>query len=153
MGIGPIAQLVRARSLYLRCPWFESRSAHIDDKMIRMTKKKAKKLQDRIVRSSSVTGEQVDMVQNKSWPQEMMINGDMDLGKHGNPVTILIEDEVTGEQLEISGVKNAFLIVEDSRKKVSGWLALAIGSMDKMNAVLGFLSQSTLEALKRFTGR
>ncbi len=27
--MGPIAQLVRARSLYLRCPWFESRSAHL----------------------------------------------------------------------------------------------------------------------------
>ncbi len=116
-------------------------------------KKKIKKLQDRVIRASSVAEEQTDFVQNKTWPQEMMINGDLNLGKSGNPVTILVEDEVTGEQLEISGVKNAFLIVEDSRKKVSGWLALAIGSMDKMNAVLGFLSQSTLEALKRFTGR
>lgn len=118
-----------------------------------MVKKKAKKLQDRVIRFSSASDEQTDFVQNKVWPQEMMINGDLDLGKHGNPVTILIEDEVTGEQLEISGVKNAFLIVEDSRKKVSGWLALAVGSMDKMNAVLGFLSQSTLEALKKFTNR
>ena len=119
-----------------------------------MVKKKLKKkLQDRVLRTSSVADEQTDFVQTNAWPQEMMINGDLELGKRGNPVTILIEDEVTGEQVEISGVKNAFLIVEDSRKKISGWLAFAIGSMDKMNAVLGFLSQSTLEALKRFTGR
>ncbi len=119
-----------------------------------MVKKKLKKkLQDRVLRVSSAVLEQNDFAQSKSWPQEMMINGDLDLGKSGNPVTIFIEDEITGEQLEISGVRNAFLIVEDSRKKISGWLAMAIGSVDKMNAVLSFLSQSTLEALKRFTGR
>lgn len=118
-----------------------------------MVKKKlVKRLQDRVLRSSAVV-EQADFVHNSTWPQEMMINGDLNLGKHGNPVTILVEDEVTGEQLEISGIKNAFLIVEDSRKKISGWLALAVGSMDKMGAVLSFLSQSTLDALKRFTGR
>lgn len=118
-----------------------------------LKKRLKKKLQDRVLRVYSTEPEQSDFANSKSWPQEMMINGDLELGKNGNPVTILIEDEVTGEQLELSGVKNAFLIVEDSRKKVSGWLALAIGSIDKMNAVLSFLSQSTLEALKRFTGR
>jgi hypothetical protein len=122
--------------------------------MGRMIKKKSKKNpQDRVIRGTSAVSERVDFAQSKSWPQEMMINGDLNLGKNGNPVTIYIEDEVTGEQLEISGVRNAFLIVEDSRKKISGWLALAIGSVDKMNAVLSFLSESTLEALKRFTGR
>ncbi len=119
-----------------------------------MAKKKLRKrLTDKVLRVSSESIEKVDFANNKAWPQEMMVSGDMNLGKNGNPVTLLIEDEVTGEQLEISGVKNAFLIVEDSRKKVSGWLALAVGSMDKMNAVLSFLSQSTLEALKKFTGR
>lgn len=118
-----------------------------------MKKKLKKRLQDRVLRVSSSEEEQADFANSKQWPQEMMVNGDLELGKNGNPVTIFIEDEVTGEQLEISGVRNAFLIVEDSRRKVSGWLALAVGSMDKMNAVLSFLSQSTLEALKKFTGR
>ncbi len=116
-------------------------------------KRSKKKLQDRVLRGSSAVLDQADFAQSKSWPQEMMINGDLNLGKNGNPVTIFVEDEVTGESLEISGVRNAFLIVEDSRKKISGWLAMVIGSIDKMNSVLGFLSESTLEALKRFTGR
>ncbi len=116
-------------------------------------KKSKKKVQDRFLKVSGEMREDIDYAQNRVWPQGMMVNGDLDLGKSGNPVTIFIEDEVTGEQLEISGVRNAFLIVEDSRKKVSGWLALAVGSMDKMGAVLSFLSQSTLDALKRFTGR
>lgn len=94
-----------------------------------------------------------DYAQAKNWPQEMMVSGDMALGKNGNPVTILLEDEVTGEQLEMSGVRNAFIIVEDIRRRTPGWLAMAIGSMDKMNTVLSFLSQSTLDAIKKFTGR
>lgn len=83
----------------------------------------------------------------------MMISGSMNLGKSGNPVTIYIEDEVTGEQMEISGVRNAFMIVEDTRKSSSGWLALAIGSMEKMSEVLGFLSKTTIEALKKLVNK
>lgn len=90
---------------------------------------------------------------SSSWMQEMMITGNMNIGSKGNPVTIYVEDEVTGEQLEISGVKNAFLIVEDIRKSTSGWLALAVGSMEKMGEVLGFLSQTTLQALKKLVNR
>lgn len=86
-----------------------------------------------------------------NWPQEMVISGNLELGKTGNPVTIYFEDEVTGEQLEISGVKNAFVILEDTRRTTSGWLALAIGSIEKMSDVLGFLSQTTLDAIKKFT--
>lgn len=86
-----------------------------------------------------------------NWPQEMLISGNLDLGKSGNPVTIYLEDEVTGEQLEISGVKNAFLILEDTRRTSSGWLALAIGSIEKMGDVLGFLSKTTMEAIKKLT--
>lgn len=88
-----------------------------------------------------------------SWPVEMVISGNMNLGKNGNPVTIFVEDEVTGEQLELSGIRNAFLIIEDTRKSTSGWLALAIGSMEKMGEVLGFLSQTTLEALKKLVNK
>ncbi len=154
-SIGSIAQLVRARSLYLRCPWFESRSTHNSD-ILEVTKdnmlKKKRKLTDKLLRVMDVKDES-NYAQSKTLPQEMMVSGDLSLGKNGNPVTILIEDEVTGEQLEVSGVRNAFLIIEDSRKKAPGWLAMAVGSMDKMSSVLSFLSQSTLDAIKRFTGR
>lgn len=91
-----------------------------------------------------------DFLEN-SWPQEMLISGNLDLGKSGNPVTIFIEDEVTGEQLEVSGIKNAFLILEDTRRTSSGWLALSIGSIEKMGDVLGFLSKTTLDAIRKLT--
>lgn len=118
-----------------------------------MTKKVRKRVKaDKVLRVFGAVGE-ADYAQTKKLPDEIMVSGDMGLGKNGNPVTILIEDEVTGEQLEVSGVRNAFLVIEDSRRKLPGWLALAIGSMDKMNSVLSFLSASTLDAIKRFTGR
>jgi len=111
--------------------------------------KKVKIRHDRLLRVSQSEDDLSDFVENNAWPQEMMITGSLDLGKSGNPVTIFLEDEVTGEQLEIVGVRNAFLVMEDSRKATSGWLALAVGSIDKMGEVLSFLSQSTLEALKK----
>lgn len=114
--------------------------------------KKKRKLSDKLLRVMDIKDES-NYAQSKTLPKEMMVSGDLALGKNGNPVTILIEDEVTGEQLEVSGVRNAFLIIEDSRKKTPGWLAMAVGSMDKMGSVLSFLSQSTLDAIKRFTGR
>lgn len=118
-----------------------------------MKKRRIRQKTDRVLRSVMMASGEGDYANSKKWPQEVLVSGDMNLGKNGNPVTILIEDEVTGEQLEISSVRNAFLVIEDSRKKVPGWLAMAIGSMDKMNSVLSFLSQSTLEAIKKFTGR
>lgn len=116
-----------------------------------VTKKtpKIKVRQDRLLRVTQPEEELKDYLGN-NWPQEMIISGNLELGKTGNPVTIYFEDEVTGEQLEISGVKNAFVILEDTRRTTSGWLALAIGSIDKMGDVLGFLSQTTLEAIRRF---
>ena len=115
-----------------------------------ITKKtKVKIKQDKYLRISQPEEKLGDYVENNSWPQEMMITGSLDLGKSGNPVTIFLEDEVTGEQLEIVGVRNAFLVIEDTRKATSGWLAMAVGSIDKMGEVLSFLSQTTLEALKK----
>lgn len=108
--------------------------------------------QDRLLRVTQPEEELKDYFGN-NWPQEMIISGNLELGKSGNPVTIYFEDEVTGEQLEISGVKNAFVILEDTRKTTSGWLALAIGSIEKMGDVLAFLSQTTLEAIKKLTKR
>jgi len=110
--------------------------------------------QDRLLKVSAQTKNNLteDYLGN-DWPQEMLISGNLDLGKSGNPVTIFMEDEVTGEQMEVSGVKNAFLILEDTRRTSSGWLALAIGSVEKVGDVLGFLSQTTLQALKKLSGR
>jgi hypothetical protein len=115
--------------------------------------KKIKIKNDKILRLAQPNEELNDTASNMPWSQEMVITGNMNLGKSGNPVTIYVEDEVTGEQLEVSGVRNAFLIVEDTRKSTSGWLALAIGSMDKMGEVLGFLSQTTLKALKKLVSK
>jgi hypothetical protein len=116
-------------------------------------KHKNKTKNDKILRLAQPDEELSDSALKTSWSQEMVISGSMGLGKSGNPVTIFIEDEVTGEQLEVSGVRNAFVIVEDTRKSTSGWLALAIGSMEKMGEVLGFLSQTTLQALKKLVNR
>lgn len=115
-------------------------------------RKKGEKNVDSFLRLTDIDSRS-DYARSGVLPSEVMINGEMSLGRSGNPVSIIIEDEVTGEQLEITGVRNAFLVVEDTRKKTSGWLALAVGSMDKVNSVLSFLSQSTLEAIKKFTGR
>lgn len=111
---------------------------------------KLKPKQDRLLRVSQPKEELKDYLGN-NWPQEMVINGKLDLGKTGNPVTIFLEDEITGESLEISGVKNAFVILEDTRRTTSGWLALAVGSIEKMGDVLGFLSQTTLDAIRKLT--
>ena len=115
--------------------------------------KKEKVKNDKVLRLAEPDEELEDKAKNAPWLQEMMITGNMNIGSSGNPVTIYVEDEVTGEQLEVSGVKNAFLIVEDTRKSSSGWLALAVGSMEKMGEVLGFLSQTTLQALKKLVNR
>ena len=115
--------------------------------------KKIKVKNDKILRLAQPDEELNDSASNLPWSQEMVITGNMNLGKSGNSVTIYVEDEVTGEQLEVSGVRNAFLIVEDTRKSTSGWLALAVGSMEKMGEVLGFLSQTTLEALKKLVNK
>jgi len=114
-------------------------------------KTKVKLKQDKFLRVSAVDEELDDYANVAGLPKEMIINGNLDLGKNGNPVTILIEDEITGEQLEVSGVKNAFIAIEDVRSSTTGWMALAIGSVEKVADVLGFLSKTTLEALKRLT--
>lgn len=115
--------------------------------------KKYKTKNDKVLRLAQPDEELSDSKSNNQWSSEMVITGNMNLGKSGNPVTIYVEDEVTGEQLEVSGVRNAFLIVEDTRRSTSGWLALAIGSMEKMGEVLGFLSQTTLQALKKLVNK
>lgn len=120
---------------------------------MKVKQKKVKAKNDKILRLAQPDEELNDTASSSPWSQEMVITGNMNLGNSGNPVTIYVEDEVTGEQLEVSGVRNAFLIVEDTRKSTSGWLALAVGSMEKMGEVLGFLSQTTLQALKKLVNK
>jgi len=81
--------------------------------------------------------------------KEMAISGNLDVGKGGHPVTVVIEDEITGEMLEINHVDSAFLMIEDRRKRSAGWLAVVVGNVEKINRVLGFLSKLTLNSLKK----
>ena len=50
----------------------------------------------------------------------LAVSGQINIGKKGNPVTIFIEDEETGEVLEVNHVKTALLVIEDSRRSTSG---------------------------------
>jgi len=118
-----------------------------------MKKKRIIEKRDRLLRIADSSDELVDFARGDLWPKEMMINGDLEIGKRGNPVTIMVEDEITGEVLEINNVSSAFLIVEDSRKNTNGWLALAVGGVEKLSQVLTFLTQTTLESLKRLVGK
>lgn len=88
-------------------------------------------------------------VENK----DIVISGNLGIGEKGNPVTIVVEDEVTGESLEMNHVESAFVVVEDKRKSSSGWLAIAVGEMKKLNQVLGFLAGTTLDGLKKMIQR
>lgn len=86
-----------------------------------------------------------------SLPSGLAISGQLNIGKNGNPVTIYIEDEETGEVLEVNHVNTALLVIEDSRRSSSGWLTVAIGSLPKLSDVLGFLSKVTLSGLEKLT--
>ena len=119
--------------------------------MIRKKNKPPK--HDRLLRVADSSKELSDFAQDDLWPREMVINGDLGIGKKGNPVTVLVEDEVTGETLEINNVRSAFLMLEDTRKSTNGWLAMAIGSYEKLSSVLTFLSQTTLESLRKLVDK
>lgn len=81
--------------------------------------------------------------------ETMMISGEMGLGKDRHPVTILITDEVTGAEMEMTHVKNALVVVEDERKSTSGWLSMVIGDVEKLGDVLHFIAKATIQELKR----
>mgnify|MGYP001574956850 CR=1 FL=1 len=83
----------------------------------------------------------------------LAVTGKLSIGKNGNPVTIYVEDEESGETLEINHVRSALLVVEDSRSSSNGWLSIAIGSLEKISGVLEFLAKTTLEGLKKMMGR
>ncbi len=81
------------------------------------------------------------------------VEGDLEIGRRGHPVTVTIEDEVSGEVLEVNHVESAFLVIEDKRKSTSGWLAIAIGEVKTLGKVLGFLAKATLKNLKDMVGK
>lgn len=81
----------------------------------------------------------------------LAVSGQINIGKSGNPVTIFIEDEETGECLEVNHVRTALLVIEDSRRSASGWLSVALGSMSKLSEVLQFVAKITLEGLEKMT--
>jgi len=85
--------------------------------------------------------------------KDIVISGNLKIGKQGNPVTIVVEDEITGESLEINHVESAFVVVEDQRRSSSGWLAVAVGKVERLNQVLEFLARTTLDGLKKMVGK
>jgi len=87
----------------------------------------------------------------KKESQDMAISGNLGIGASGHLISLFVEDEVTGEILEINHVESAFLMVEDKRKRSSGWLAVVVGEVSKISRVLGFLSKLTLDNLKKMT--
>src|SRR3989344_3512377 len=83
----------------------------------------------------------------------LAVSGQINIGKNGNPVTIFIEDEETGEVLEVNHVRTALLVIEDSRRSTSGWLSVALGSLPKLSEVLQFIAKITLEGWENMTKR
>lgn len=81
--------------------------------------------------------------------RDITVSGSLDIGKGGNPVSIIVEDEITGEVFEVNHVKVGLVIVEDSRISGSGWLSMGIGKMEKLAEVLKFLAKVTLDGLKK----
>jgi|SRR5688572_13851857 len=79
--------------------------------------------------------------------EALVISGELGLG--GNPVTIVVIDEVTGMEMEINHVKNALFVIEDKRKNSSGWLSLVVGDIEKVGEVLRFVAKATVKELKR----
>jgi len=81
--------------------------------------------------------------------QEVVMSGKLNIGKGGNPVTITVEDEVTGEVMEINNVGSALLMVEEVRRSSSGWISMIFGDLGKVAGVLGFMSKMTLAGLEK----
>lgn len=79
--------------------------------------------------------------------ESMVISGELSLG--GNPVTIVVIDEVTGMEMEINHVRNGLIAIDDQRKSSSGWLSMVVGDADKVGEILRFVAKATVAELKR----
>lgn len=110
--------------------------------------RKPKTQSDKMLFDSPILDQEEELL---SSPSGLAVSGQLNIGKNGNPVTIYLEDEETGETLEVNHVKTALLVIEDSRKSSNGWLSIAVGSMSKLSNVLEFLAKVTLSGLEKLT--
>ena len=101
---------------------------------------------------SPILDDEGEMLSEMVANEGLAVTGKLSLGKNGHNVTILVEDEETGETLEVNHVQTALLVIEDKRSQSSGWLSIAIGNMGKLSEVLEFLSKTALEGLKKMMG-
>ena len=111
-------------------------------------------MRDRLLTNfdSPIMDDENELLSEMMAGEGLAVTGKLSLGKNGHNVTIVVEDEETGEVLEINHVQTALLVIEDKRSKSSGWLSIAIGNMSKLSEVLEFLSKTTLEGLKKMMG-
>lgn len=142
--------MVRASSLYLECRRFESYPAYKKMKKTKLTEDKLLTHLDSPIMEEGGMPAWSEMATDG---KGLAVTGKLSIGKNGNPVTICIEDEETGETLEINHVQSALLVVEDRRSHSSGWLSIAMGSIEKLSGVLEFLAKTTLEGLRKLTGK
>lgn len=111
-------------------------------------------MRDRLLTSfdSPILDDEGEVLREMTADEGLAVTGKLSLGKNGHNVTIVVEDEETGETLEMNHVQTALLVIEDKRSQSSGWLSVAIGNMSKLSEVLEFLSKTTLEGLKKMMG-
>jgi len=114
-----------------------------------MRRKKGKGRDRLLLGFDSPLMEEMNLESEDAGSKDVVISGNLGIGEMGNPVTIMVEDEITGEILEINHVESAFVVIEDKRRNSSGWLAVAVGEVKKLNQVLGFLAGTTLDGLKK----
>lgn len=113
--------------------------------------KKTKMQADKMLFDSPILDEVEELLSGQT--AGLAVSGQINIGKNGHQVTVLVEDEETGETLEVNHVHSALLVIEDSRKSSNGWLSVAIGSITRLNPVLSFLSKITLEGLEKLAKR
>ena len=114
-------------------------------------KKKNQKRTDRVLsdKDSPLAGELFVDLDDKEGKEDVMMSGELDIGKSGNPVTIIIRDEKEGSEIEFNNVNQAWLMLEEKRKSSTGWLSLIIGDVGKIVDVLKFVAKATADELKQ----
>lgn len=113
-------------------------------------KKEKRKKTDRIlsVNESPLKGQLLGELQRRKSSEETVMSGELNVGKSGNPVTIVIRDEKEGSEVEFSNVSQAWLMIEEKRKSSSGWLSLIVGEVDRVVEVLKFVARATVKELR-----
>lgn len=125
-------------------------------------RKKSK--QDVILQVGKILGDGIDLesegmevsdvrLKKDDEEEQLVMSGRMDIGQRGKPVTVLIEDEETGEALEINHVRNVLILMEDSRRSSNSWLSLVVGNVDKVGEILKFVARATMEELRKLVNR